>query len=798
MHTPLRIACAAAVLVAACSQQKSAPPPGAPVVQSFTASPLTVTAGQSSTLSWSVTGATSVSIDNGVGAPTANSVSVTPAATTTYTLTAVNGAGSATASVTVTVAAAGAPLIESFGAAPQSVGPGGSSTLTWKTTGATSVSIDHGVGAVAASGSASVTPAATTTYTLSATNATGTTSAPATVTVTTSSAYITPSAVSGDVVVAMDTHATTPISPYIYGLNFAEFGGPGLPGNWGDNWGSFLPRYSLNRFGGNRVTGHSFETGYSNCGSDCGSTFPNDDWGYSGVAQSPGLGNSLWPRIDKTFTNDAAFLLSVPIIGYVAKDAAGATTPPTAPDASTPATPDSSRWLQALPGNGHTATATPDLTDGFVYTNDLAKWVDTRYPAAKTDPVKNIQYELDNEPDIWGSTHKEIRGSFPGASTEMPTGFDELIDKSLAHARAIKSVTPSAVVWGGAFAGFDALTMLHYPDHQAPPAGYDYYFDYYLKRLHDADLAAGQRSVDVVDQHWYPQTDIQLENDGDAQTAAVVSAREQITRSLWDPKYAESSWVAQFGMPNTDAANCTVINAGVPTGTACAEFDTNCYCPIHLLTRMQSRIDRFYPGTKVAIGEWWYGRGGDISGGIVVADFLGVLGRYGAWGATMWPNACCGQTYTAGTYPDAQYTCALKAFDVYRNYDGAGAHFGDLEIPAALTDATFTNPAKQDERLTAYASLDSADPTRVVIVAINKSLTSALNTGLQITHTVRFATAQVWQVTGTNGGTTGTTGTTAAGTCTGPTRKADVALSLTNALNLTLPAQSITVVVLKP
>ena len=58
--------------------------------------------------------------------------------------------------------------IDTFTASPSNILPGGSSTLSWSTTNATSVSIDQGIGAVAADGSTSVSPAATTTYTLTA------------------------------------------------------------------------------------------------------------------------------------------------------------------------------------------------------------------------------------------------------------------------------------------------------------------------------------------------------------------------------------------------------------------------------------------------------------------------------------------------------------------------------------------------------------------------------------------------------------------------------------------------------
>ncbi|MBI1753819.1 MAG: hypothetical protein HY014_18435 [Acidobacteria bacterium] len=81
------------------------PPKVVPVIASFTASPVAIAPGASSSLSWVVTGATSLSIDPGAPAISgaAGSVTVSPAATTLYTLTAINEGGSATASATVTV-----------------------------------------------------------------------------------------------------------------------------------------------------------------------------------------------------------------------------------------------------------------------------------------------------------------------------------------------------------------------------------------------------------------------------------------------------------------------------------------------------------------------------------------------------------------------------------------------------------------------------------------------------------------------------------------------------------------------
>src|SRR5687767_9156163 len=83
------------------------PPPAAPLptISSFTATPARITSDQGTTLAWTVTGAQTISIDQGVGVVTGSSRSVNPGSTKTYTLTATNSAGgtaTATASVTVT------------------------------------------------------------------------------------------------------------------------------------------------------------------------------------------------------------------------------------------------------------------------------------------------------------------------------------------------------------------------------------------------------------------------------------------------------------------------------------------------------------------------------------------------------------------------------------------------------------------------------------------------------------------------------------------------------------------------
>lgn len=81
-----------------------------PVINAFTAEPSTIERGQSSTLRWSISNATDMSIDHGIGAVQSQGQrQIFPAATTTYTLTANGPGGSDTRSVTVEVSTAPAP-----------------------------------------------------------------------------------------------------------------------------------------------------------------------------------------------------------------------------------------------------------------------------------------------------------------------------------------------------------------------------------------------------------------------------------------------------------------------------------------------------------------------------------------------------------------------------------------------------------------------------------------------------------------------------------------------------------------
>jgi PKD repeat protein len=158
----------------------------APTV-TLTATPNSVTLGQSSTLSWSSTNTTSCTASgawNGSEALSGGVVETpTVAGAQTFTLTCTGAGGSATATATLTALAPVIPApTVALTANPGSITVGQSATLTWTSTNATSCSASNGwSGTEALTGTQAVTPAATgtTLYTLTCSGGGGSASASA-------------------------------------------------------------------------------------------------------------------------------------------------------------------------------------------------------------------------------------------------------------------------------------------------------------------------------------------------------------------------------------------------------------------------------------------------------------------------------------------------------------------------------------------------------------------------------------------------------------------------------------------
>jgi Glycoside hydrolase family 44 len=446
------------------------------------------------------------------------------------------------------------------------------------------------------------------------------------------------------------------ISPLIYGTN-----GPQNPTQ---------NRYTLLRSGGNRMTAYNWENNASNAGSDY--MFQND--GLLSTSNTPG--DALKGVLDGARAIGASALLTIPIVDYVAADKNGG-----GDVRNSGSNYLQTRFRQNRAVKGSALSTTPDATDAFVNEDEFVNWV--KAVGAPAGPP--VLFDLDNEPDLWSSTHAEVHPA--------PAGYDELCTRNITYATMVKNVWPAAQVSGFVSYGWDGyLSLQNAPD----ASGKGEFIDYYLGKMKAAGAAAGKRLVDYLDLHWYPEAQgggVRIV--GADTTAAVVAARVQAPRSLWDTTYSETSWI--------------VDTLGQP---------------IRLIPRMRDKIAAGYPGTLLAVSEWNYGGGQHISGAVAAADVLGVFGREGVALASYWPL-------------NGNESFANAAFRAYRNFDGAGSAFGDTSIYASTSDVATA---------TVYASVDAASSSRVVVVAINKS-TASKTAGIKIAHPSTFGRLKVYTLT---------------------------------------------------
>ncbi|MEO7360831.1 MAG: glycoside hydrolase family 44 protein [Gemmatimonadaceae bacterium] len=532
-----------------------------------------------------------------------------------------------------------------------------------------------------------------------------------------------------DYTFSINTSSAFPISRFIYGANAVDDGA----------YANATPPAELtfNRMGGNRLTAYNWENGYSNAGADY--NYQNDR-----LLQpsSTAPGDAVRLRAQPSFNRGQAFMATIPMLGYVAGDACNCNVGITDADRATRL---ATHFKVSKAFKGAPFLAAPALTDGFVYQDEFVSWFGGAFPGRDTHPTAPVFFSLDNEPDIWHSTHKEIQTDLnDNSATPRLQTYAGLSDTSILYARAVKSVLPNAQVFGPAVATYTGITVLgRYPTPD-PAYGTQNFFDVYLDRMRAAESTYGRRLLDVLDTHWYPAASYggyEITNDYAPQDSATIEARVQAPRSLWDPTYTENSWVVQ-------------VTGG----------------PVKLLPRLRAQIAAHYPGTKLAITEYYYGRGGDISGGIAQADVLGIFGREGVFAAALWPNAGVWAAPYAGDGNKA-YAYVFGAFRMFLNYDGSGGRFGDTGLLATTNNVTGSS---------VYASRDGQG--RIVIVAINKSRV-AKKAAVTLSGTGGLTRASVWALTAASPS---------------PVRQTDIAVANSSTLSYTMPALSVSTIVVSP
>ncbi len=449
-----------------------------------------------------------------------------------------------------------------------------------------------------------------------------------------------------------------PISPLIYGVAHA-----------GESELLALGA-SLNRWGGNPNTRYNWVHGsawnaardweFRNYGEDASQPRAK----LSASDEFVGLNQSLAVATEMT----------VPAIGWVARNGdkqvqstsvPGNGGPPLRPgiDAVSGYDPGENRQRTSVSSQarkGAPFVDQPDRSGDIVYQDEWVRHLVNHFGSSDDGGVR--YYVVDNEPDLWAFTHTDVHPVQPG--------YDEVLSRFLDYATAIKAVDPGAKVVGPALSGwqgyfYSALDQGadHYRTHADRQAHGDMPFlAWWLDQVRKHDERNGNRTLDVLDVHFYPQAPGVWSPADDPETRSV---RLRSTRSLWDPAYIDESWIG-------DA--------------------------VRLIPRLREWRDTYYPGTQIAIGEWNWGADTTIGGALAVADVLGIFGREGIDLASYW------------TFPPLD-SPAASAFAMYTRYNDRGDSFGDRAVS--------TEVEASPDYVTAYSSVDSTSGD-VMVMLINK------------------------------------------------------------------------------
>ena len=241
-------------------------------------------------------------------------------------------------------------------------------------------------------------------------------------------------------------------------------------------------------------------------------------------------------------------------------------------------------------------------------------------------------------------------------------------------AKTVKDFDSKADVFGPSLFGYSAYKSLG-SDWNLINANnfykYQWFIDYYLEQMANAEKENGRRLLDVLDLHYYTEAKgacgkrkcDHFDNDD------CIKARINAVRSLYDADYKENSWIVDTG----------------------AKF-------FPLLPKIKASIAKYYPVTKLAFTEYNFGGGTDISGAVTQADFLGLLAKNEVYFASIW------------AFDKAEYQFA--AINMFTNYNEKGGYFADSFIESTSSD---------DYRVSSFVGKNNQDG-KIHIILTNKSI----------------------------------------------------------------------------
>jgi hypothetical protein len=399
------------------------------------------------------------------------------------------------------------------------------------------------------------------------------------------------------------------------------------------------------------------------------------DWFYKNVGEPPGARG--WETfLDENREHGVKSALTVPTIGWVAKDATSWGFPASEFGQQQAMAPDN-----PAAGNGvgrdnkELAPGPPTQTSMRSTPEFIAEWVSKIRAGDGTRGRRVDSYILDNEPMLWNSTQRDVHPE--------PTTYDELLEKTISYASAIRRADPDAKIAGPAEWGWLAYQysakdiagggVQLRPDRRIH--GDEPLIPWYLRRIADYEARNKIKLLDTLDVHFYSMAQGLGIGKGGQTDSATAALRIRATRSLWDPSYVDESWINER---------------------------------MRVIPLLKEWVAQNHPGLGVSIGEWNFGAETHMSGGLATAEALGRFGTEGLTSAYYW------------TVP-ADRSPAFWAFRAFRNFDGEGGRFLDRSIPV-----------KNDTALTSlFGSIDAAGK-HVVALLLNFAAFSSVTARIDL------------------------------------------------------------------
>jgi len=424
---------------------------------------------------------------------------------------------------------------------------------------------------------------------------------------------------SGSGIVVDGTSQLTPISPDIYGVAFAT-----------DSTDDSYKVASLDRWGGDAEASYNWQKDINNSGGD---------WNCANYA---GSGNGTDTFVKTNNSNHLNTLMTIPITGWLANVATSTDSTYSAQLGQNlsfcnyPQLPDgglltSGTCCKAI---GTQESILVDKGSNKLDTSFMGSWVShfvSTFGTAANGGVK--YYQLDNEPDNWQGLRQDIYPALypPGTncmdySVKIASGNasgvspnDDIMNRSVAYAAAIKNADPSAQVLFLSVMNPDDMINLLQTECGVGTWGSGMAIPYTVDKSYAmAMMAKGKQYEDTNHQRIFDCLDSHY------------------------PGSAQEMWTNTF-------------------------------------SHFQGWINSTYPGTGICVSEYNVANdNSDQTAATRQADYLGTFGLTGVRVASYWTTLA-----PKDSNSNHVRSYAYNAFAMFRNYDGAGGKFGNVSVGAA-------------------------------------------------------------------------------------------------------------------